>query len=77
MESCENIDICLKGFAKNIQENWKYLQSENDFYDIVFACEGKMSSAHKVLVTWLKILTLKDFVKEVKIFKGAAALSFL
>ena len=34
-----------------IQENWKDLQSENDFYDIVFACEGKMISAHKVIVS--------------------------
>ena len=51
MEYRANIDIYLEGFASNIQKNWKELQSENDFYDIVLACEGKLVNAHKVIIS--------------------------
>ena len=51
MKACETGAFCLKDFNKNVEETWKELQFENDFSDMVLACEGQLFKAHKVVIS--------------------------
>ena len=47
MASSESFCLRLNEFGENIKTSWQYLQTEEDFCDIILACEDKQKGAHK------------------------------
>ena len=41
----------LNGFEKNVKTSWQELQKEDDFCDVVLACEDKQIKTHQLIIS--------------------------
>ena len=51
MVAGENFCLRLNLFQKNIATSWQKLQAENDFCDVILACEDKQIKTHKLILS--------------------------